>query len=160
MGMSGAGASSPAPVRGARVERDDGAGTRLGVVHIPKCGGAAARAALSGVPGCYLGPISFDLEQFVWVDPSRLPASARDQVATNRELRQVAARQRLVMGHYAAMNLVGAGCDRLAVQVREPRARLLSRYRFCRAGPQGFATNGGPGARAPSRPPIVRSSSS
>ena len=37
------------------------------------------------------------------------------------------------MGHIAAHMLVSAGCDSLAVQVREPRARILSLYSFWRA---------------------------
>ena len=47
--------------------------------------------------------------------------------------RHVVHAHRVVMGHVSSATLVGAGCTGLAVQVREPRSRLLSLYRYWQA---------------------------
>jgi hypothetical protein len=59
-----------------------------------------------------------------------VPPPNRNTVATTMELADVVRSHRLVMGHYGAPSLFAAGCESIAVQVREPRARLLSLYRF------------------------------
>ena len=106
----------------------------LGLVHLPKCGGTALRTALTHVAGCYTGPVYFDRQHF---GTDRLvdgvPVQTRHVIGSLEDLRHIVGTHRLVMGHIAADMFVSAGCDSLAVQVREPRARILSLYRFWRA---------------------------
>ena len=106
----------------------------LGLVHLPKCGGTALRTAFIQVAGCYTGPIYFDRQHF---GTNRLadgvPAQTRHVIGSPEDVRHIVDTHRLVMGHVAGHMFVSAGCDSLAVQVREPRARILSLYRFWRA---------------------------
>ena len=44
--------------------------------------------------------------------------------------REVVRTHRVVMGHVSSATLVRAGCTSLAIQVREPRSRVLSLYRY------------------------------
>lgn len=110
----------------------------LGVVHIPKCGGVALRIALSHLEATYTGPLYFDhtacfgVSDYVWSTPS----PNRETIASARDLQSVVTGHRLVIGHYGGLQLVNAGCDMLAVQVREPRSRLLSLYRYWQSRPE------------------------
>ncbi|MGP0030544.1 MAG: hypothetical protein ACLPVF_08555 [Acidimicrobiales bacterium] len=100
-------------------------------MHVPKCGGASLRVALGQMPGCYAEPLYFDRAHF---GSPRLidgiPAPTRDDIATTDDVAAIVRSHELVIGHYCTETLVAAGCARLAVQVREPRARLLSLYRY------------------------------
>jgi hypothetical protein len=103
----------------------------LGVLHIPKCGGSAVRSALARLDGCYAGPLYYDEAHFGEPDLSEsLLPSRRAEVASRQQLRPVVARSRLVIGHYSSRSLVAAGAKQLATQIREPRSRLLSLYRY------------------------------
>jgi hypothetical protein len=105
--------------------------TRLGVMHVPKSAGSSLRVALTGVPGSYTGPKYFDEAHFGSMAMARsVPSPNRDQTATMSELTEIVGSHRIVLGHYAAASLLAAGCTTLAVLVREPRARLLSLYRY------------------------------
>ena len=85
------------------------------------------------VAGCYTGPIYFDRQHF---GTNRLadgvPVETCHVIGSLEDVRHNVDSHRLVMGHIAAHMFVSAGCDSLAVQVREPRARILSLYRFWR----------------------------
>ncbi len=109
------------------------AGT-LGVIHVPKSGGSALRAALGQIPGCYTGPLYFDEAHFgLTVLADAVPSPNRETITDVSDLADVVSAHRVVIGHYAAKSLLGAGCGSLALQVREPRARLLSLYTFWRS---------------------------
>lgn len=103
----------------------------IGVAHIPKCGGSAVRNALASLPGTYTGPPYFDLQHFG--DPrlvAGLPEDKTADVARGDDLRHLATHHLLLMGHFSVHTLLRAGCRAVAVQVREPRALLLSLYRY------------------------------
>ena len=106
----------------------------LGILHLVKGGGMAVRDAVARLPGSYTGPRYFDLQQFP--SPDLLEGASDEVLATIVDLgdyRQVVSGHRAVMGHVSAATLLGAGCSDLAVQVREPRSRLLSLYRYWQA---------------------------
>src|ERR1700733_11194164 len=99
----------------------------LGVIHLPKSGGSSLRVALAQLPGGYSGPFYFDERLFgsrAFVEGIRSPN--REAIAMPKDLRAIAESHRVVIGHYCAASLLEAGCTELAIQVREPRARLLS----------------------------------
>jgi len=103
----------------------------LGILHLVKGGGMAVRDAVALLPGSYTGPRYFDRQQF----PSDrlLDGASADVLATivdDDGYRGVVASHRVVMGHVSSATLLGAGCTDLAIQVREPRSRLLSLYRY------------------------------
>lgn len=116
----------------------------VGVVHVPKTGGAAIRAAFGAIAEWYTGPCYHDSSLIDGVDVSSLPPATGSQFATPSSMRRICDSHRLVMGHYAAYFLVEAGCQQLATQLREPRARLLSLYRYWRALPEGAVDDWGP----------------
>jgi hypothetical protein len=104
---------------------------RIGVVHIPKCGGSAVLAAVRTIEGAYTAPGYIDHAHRGSARLSAdIPADRASWVVSPDQLAEIVAHHRIVMGHYAASSLVDAGCTELAVQLREPRARLLSKYRF------------------------------
>lgn len=109
----------------------------LGVAHLPKCGGLAVRDALASLEGSYTGPRYHDLQHFG--DPqliAGLPEDKLGELARPEDLRRLAAQHRLVMGHVSVRSLMDAGCRAVAIQVREPRARLLSLYRYWQGEPE------------------------
>jgi hypothetical protein len=73
-----------------------------------------------------------------------LPDFARGQFQSHEDLRQICHDNRLLMGHYSATTLVEAGCTHLATLARDPRARLLSLYRYWRCLPLEALTKWGP----------------
>ena len=83
----------------------------LGVVHVPKTGGAALRVALGGVPGCYVSPFYADASLIDGVDVDGLPGTTRRQFASADALRHICQENRLVIGHYSADILLESGCD-------------------------------------------------
>jgi hypothetical protein len=106
----------------------------LGILHLVKGGGMAVRDAVARLPGSYTGPRYFDLQQFP--SPDLLDGASEEVLATivdGSDYRQVVGGHRVVMGHVSAATLLAAGCSDLAVQVREPRSRLLSLYRYWQA---------------------------
>ena len=106
----------------------------LGILHVPKCGGSAVRSALAQLPSCYAGPLYYDPAHFGSDELRRsIPEPNRSTIVGPAALAQVVQSHRLVIGHYSAPSLTAAGCDVLAVQVREPRSRVLSLYRFWQA---------------------------
>src|SRR5271155_862868 len=103
----------------------------LGVIHVPKVAGTSLRSAFVEIPGTYTGPKYFDEPYYgsrSMVDA--IPMPNRDTTASLSDLTEIVKSNRLVIGHYSAGSLRAAGCTHLAMQVREPRARLLSLYRF------------------------------
>ncbi len=101
----------------------------------------AVRDMVATLAGAYTGPLYYDLGQF-WAEEVLVGASAavRGTIVDRSALPaygDVVRSHRVVMGHVAAATLTGAGCTRLAIQVREPRSRLLSLYRYwqSQAGP-------------------------
>ena len=108
----------------------------LGVVHVPKTGGAALRVAFGGVAGCYVSPFYADASLIDGIDVDGLPGTTRRQFASADALRHICQESRLVIGHYSADILLESGCDQVATQLREPRARLLSLYRFWQSLPE------------------------
>lgn len=108
----------------------------LAIVHIPKTGGVALRAALAQIPGCYVGPLYFDPLHFGSRELlDAVPEPNRSAVATSEALADVVGCYRILIGHYSTRTLIDAGCSMLATQVREPRARVLSLYRFWQSAP-------------------------
>jgi hypothetical protein len=72
-----------------------------------------------------------------------VPSPNRETIATVADLRDIAHSHRVVIGHYSALSLLEAGCSDLALQVREPRARLLSLYRYWQSQPDSVRTSWG-----------------
>jgi hypothetical protein len=108
------------------------AGTQcLGILHVPKSGGTAVRNVLSGMSEVYGGPLYFDRAHF---GSERLvqgvPTPNAETVASTADIAAMVDTHRAVIGHYSGPTLLEAGCTALAVQVREPRSRILSLYRF------------------------------
>jgi len=103
----------------------------IGVLHIPKTAGSAIRLAFGQIEGFYVGPLYFDDEHFgTRALADAVPPPHSDAIATTSDLAEIVKTHRVIMGHYATRSLVGAGCDSIAMQVREPRCRILSLYRF------------------------------
>jgi hypothetical protein len=108
----------------------DGVGA-LGIIHVVKCGGMAVRDAVATLPGSYTGPLYFDLGMFWSFDVlDGASPDVRAQVVTDDAYREVVHSNRVAMGHVSASTLDDAGCTAIAVQVREPRSRILSQYRY------------------------------
>jgi hypothetical protein len=107
----------------------------LGVVHVPKSGGIAVRTALQELDRSHAASPYFDRELVANVDVGILPASTRVDFVDDAHLREICGDHRLVMGHYSAPLLLESGCQSLALQVREPRARVLSLYRYWQSRP-------------------------
>ncbi len=110
-------------------------GGALGIVHVPKSGGIAVRSALCEVEGTHAAPPYFDREMVASVDVGVLPPPIRRDFVEDDHLAEICSDHRLVMGHYSGPLLLDSGCRQLAVQVREPRARVLSLYRYWRSRP-------------------------
>jgi hypothetical protein len=107
----------------------------LGVVHVPKCGGIAVRSALAELEGSHAAAPYFDREMVASVDVSILPLATRHDFVEDEHLREICGDHRLVMGHYSCQLLLDSGCRCLALQLREPRARILSLYRYWQSQP-------------------------
>ncbi|MGA8726867.1 MAG: hypothetical protein WB565_17675 [Acidimicrobiales bacterium] len=107
----------------------------LGVVHVPKSGGIAVRTVLRELDGSHATAPYFDRELVASVDVGVLPPSTRDDFVEDGQLREICDEHRLVMGHYSGQLLVDSGCRTLALQVREPRSRVLSLYRYWQSRP-------------------------
>jgi hypothetical protein len=91
----------------------------------------AVRDVVATLSGSYTGPRYFDLQQFPADD--LLDGASPDVMATivdEDEYRELVASHRVVMGHVSSTTLLTAGCADLAIQVREPRSRILSLYRY------------------------------
>ena len=103
----------------------------LGVIHVPKSGGTAVKRSLGDVFSVYTGPLYYDSAHF-GADHllEGLPPHHAEEVGTVPDLSQIVKSHRAIIGHYAGSTLLAAGCTALAVQVREPRSRLLSLYRY------------------------------
>ncbi len=94
----------------------------------------AVRDAVARLPGSYTGPNYFDFQQFPL--PGLLDGASADTLTSmvdRDNYRQVVRDHRVVMGHVSSATLLAAGCSDLAIQVREPRSRLLSLYRYWQA---------------------------
>jgi hypothetical protein len=109
----------------------------LGVVHVPKTGGVSLREALAELPGCYSGPLYFDEPYFGSPElVTAVPSPNRETIASQTDLTAIAQTHRLIVGHHSAPSLLAAGCGSIAIQVREPRSRLLSLYRYWQSQPE------------------------
>ncbi len=94
--------------------------------------------------GCYTGPVYFDQQHFGTARLAEgVPVQTRHVIGSLDDVRRIVDTHGLVMGHFAVRTLISAGCGSLAVQVREPRARILSLYRFWRAQDEGERTRWG-----------------
>jgi hypothetical protein len=92
------------------------------------------RKALGEIARAYTGPLYYDRAHFGSEHLLEgLSKGHADQVASVSDLSAVARVHRVIIGHYSAATLLAAGCTALALQVREPRSRLLSLYRFWEA---------------------------
>lgn len=103
----------------------------LGILHLIKGGGSAVREVVEQFSGSYTTPLYFDRQQFC---SDRLLDGVSPGVIASLvdadTYRDVVRTHRVVMGHVSSATLVDAGCRSLAIQVREPRSRLLSLYRY------------------------------
>jgi hypothetical protein len=116
----------------------------LGVVHIPKTGGTAIRSALHDAIGVGAGSAYFDATMVAGVDVQRLPEPTKSRFAAKGQLRSICRSNEVVMGHFSAPALLSAGCRGFAVQLREPRARLLSLYRYWQSQSEAALASWGP----------------
>ncbi len=94
----------------------------------------AVRDAVGRLPGSYTEPYYFDRRQFP--SPGLLDGASDEILSgiTDEDgYRRVVGTHRVVMGHVSTATLLAAGCTDLAIQVREPRSRLLSLYRYWQA---------------------------
>lgn len=107
----------------------------IGIPHVPKVGGTAVRTAVRSIPGSHATTPYFDEDIIAGVplSVSGLPETMRGEFLRDGELGELCSQYQLVMGHYSGRHLLDAGCSHLAVLLREPRARVLSLYRYWRA---------------------------
>jgi hypothetical protein len=105
----------------------------VGLLHVPKAGGTAVRNAVRSIPGTHATTPYFDEDMIAGVSVTGLPEAMRAEFVRDGELRELCSRYQLVVGHFSGRHLLDAGCRRLAVLLREPRARILSLYRYWRA---------------------------
>ena len=124
-------------------DRAANATVTLGIVHIPKTGGTSVAEALHGLEGVCDRDLYYEPELITGVDVEGLPWERRSQFASVGQLRHLCAGNRLLIGHFTAQSLVAAGCSHLAVQLREPRARILSLYRYWQSLSEGERTGWG-----------------
>ncbi len=117
----------------------------LGVMHIPKTGGSALRTSIAALDGSYTGPLYFDALHFgspSWVD--HIPPTNRETIVEGSDqLRGIVRRHQVLIGHFHLATILAAGCTGVAFQVREPRARILSLYRYWQAQPQSVRDSWG-----------------
>lgn len=126
----------------------EGASHCLGVVHVPKSGGSSLRKALAQISGCYTGPLYFDHSPFGSDSMAEaVPTPNQETIAKPSDLAEIANGHRLIIGHYSGPSLLTAGCDSIAIQVREPRSRILSLYRYWQAQPESVRASWGPWGR-------------
>ena len=138
------------PVQGDMRQRDSRNGDMrcLGVLHVPKSGGSSLRVALAQMTDCYTGPLYFDHTHFgATAVAEAVPTPNRETIATLSDLAEITKTHRLIIGHYAGSSLLAAGCHSVALQVREPRSRLLSLYRFWQAQSESVRASWGPWGR-------------
>lgn len=102
----------------------------LGIVHIPKTGGSAVGSSLRAVCKLDESPAYHDEQLIAGISVRDLPRSKQDTFVTARQLREIGRGRQVLVGHYCVPTLVAAGCAEIAVQMREPRSRLLSLYRY------------------------------
>ncbi len=112
-----------------------GARRSIGIPHVPKVGGTAVRSAVQSIPGSHATTPYFDEDMIagVPVSVSGLSEKVEREFLRDGELRGLCSQYQLVMGHYSGRHLLDAGCSHLALLLREPRARVLSLYRYWRA---------------------------
>jgi len=115
----------------------------LGVVHIPKTGGYAVRSALSAVCKLDESPAYHDAQLIAGIPIRHLPRAKQNTFVTARQLREIGRGRQVLVGHYSIPTLIAAGCAEIAVQMREPRSRLLSLYRYWQSQ-QGIREEWGP----------------
>jgi hypothetical protein len=135
--------SHPVPDQQSGGLRVVGASDTLGIVHIPKTGGTSVAEALHGLDGVSDRDLYYEPELITGVDVGELPWERRSQFASVGQLRHLCVGNRLLIGHFTAQSLVAAGCSHLAVQLREPRARILSLYRYWQSLSEGERTGWG-----------------
>lgn len=104
---------------------------RVGIAHIPKCAGTSLKKSLQDVVPLYAGPIYFHRRAI----DGPLSADWGGQGGSIGSLGALVARHPIIMGHYPAGVLLEAGATDLIVTAREPRARLVSLYRFWQSQP-------------------------
>jgi hypothetical protein len=116
----------------------------LGIIHVPKSGGSSLRSAVAQLPGGYSGPLYFDEQYFGSFELLQgVPSPNRETIAKPEDLRAIVESHRVVIGHYGALSLMEGGCTDLGIQVREPKARLLSLYRYWQAQPDSVRLSWG-----------------
>ncbi len=89
--------------------------------------------AVAGLVGRRGAAVYFDQSIIGGIDARELPTLTRSQFASMSQLRALRQKNRVLVGHFSAQSLVSAGFERLAVQIREPRSRIVSLYRYWRS---------------------------
>ena len=99
-------------------------------VHVPKCGGTAVRVALAQSSQFVLGPKYFGPRAIPEPERVDMAPARQAEIYSIPELHELATKGVAVGGHVLAKSAVEAGYSNLITTVREPRARLLSLYRY------------------------------
>ncbi len=89
--------------------------------------------AVAGLVGSGGAGLYFDQSIIGGIDARELPTVTRSQFASVSQLRALRRDNRVLVGHFSAQSLVSAGFEHLAVQIREPRSRIVSLYRYWRS---------------------------
>ena len=105
---------------------------RVGIVHIPKCAGSSLQGILSSNLDIYVGPRYFHRSAL----DSLSATSWGGESASVGDLARILTMNHSVMGHYSARVLIEAGATDLFLTLREPRARIISLYRFWQGLPK------------------------
>jgi hypothetical protein len=92
-------------------------------------------AAVAGLVGRRSADIYFDQSMIGGIDVGELPDRRRSQFASMGQLQALRRHNLIVVGHFNAQSMVAAGFQRLALQLREPRSRIMSLYRYWRSMP-------------------------
>jgi len=103
-------------------------GDRLGIVHVMKTAGTSLRSLLSEYGHTYVGPRYLDMRPDFDISDWQTPA--REMVMSPEDLADIFTRMPSAMGHILAQSYLDAGATHLVLTVREPRARVISLFRY------------------------------
>lgn len=104
--------------------------SRVGVVHVPKCGGTTLKNLLSDLTTTYTGEKYFEKSLLDRRHKSSMPDGELVRFANLNQLRILYRSNSVIIGHFSAHFLRKAGAEIVVAIVREPRSRLISLYRY------------------------------
>lgn len=104
--------------------------SRVGVVHVPKCGGTTLKNLLSNFKNTYTDEKYFEKSLLNRRHKPSMPDGELVRFANLNQLRPLYQSNSIIIGHFSAQCLRKAGAEIVVATVREPRSRLISLYRY------------------------------